>query len=216
MSTVSNERLVVAAALEEFAMIDEAEGGNPLVIATERRAAELLRAQGGVRVPAALSQLSAIEHAIATAQDGLHDSQHWGDLWTGEYANGHESYQAWIAAEFSDMRRILSSLEASPAPVSPEAMDRAMRDGEDCNYPDCGCCFDAKCSDAPEPEPAPVSDEMTLEQKLKAFISWTKKHPANWDVGAVRVNGVFQRFMDPETDTAWMGFEAALAAKGGQ
>jgi len=40
-----SERLTVAEALEEFAMIDEAEGGNPHVIATERRAAELLRHQ---------------------------------------------------------------------------------------------------------------------------------------------------------------------------
>lgn len=86
-----------------------------------------LRAQGGVRVKGALSQLSAIEHAIATAQDGLHDSQHWSDTWTAEYANGHESYQAWINAEFSELRRILSALEASPAPVSEEWLrDTAM------------------------------------------------------------------------------------------
>lgn len=39
----NDEMLAIAEALEEFAMIDEAEGGNPLVIATERRAAELLR-----------------------------------------------------------------------------------------------------------------------------------------------------------------------------
>jgi hypothetical protein len=39
---LSKERQV-ADALEAYALIDEAEGGNPLVIATERRAAELLR-----------------------------------------------------------------------------------------------------------------------------------------------------------------------------
>lgn len=51
MTNISDERLEVAAALEEFAMIDEAEGGNPLVIATERRAADLLRARSGVPAP---------------------------------------------------------------------------------------------------------------------------------------------------------------------
>lgn len=54
MTRIEEERIdemrKVADALDEFAMIDEAEGGNPLVIATERRAAELLRAQGGGRV----------------------------------------------------------------------------------------------------------------------------------------------------------------------
>lgn len=39
-----DEMRAVADALDEFAMIDEAEGGNPLVISTERRASDLLRA----------------------------------------------------------------------------------------------------------------------------------------------------------------------------
>lgn len=39
----NDEVVAVAAALDDFADIDEAEGGNPYVIATERRAAQILR-----------------------------------------------------------------------------------------------------------------------------------------------------------------------------
>lgn len=45
---VSGEATDVADALDEFADIDEAEGGNPHVIATERRAAQLLRGISGI------------------------------------------------------------------------------------------------------------------------------------------------------------------------
>lgn len=48
-----------------------------------------------------------------------------------------------------------------------------------------------------------------LKPCLSAFIKWTKQHHANWNLSPVHVNGQFSRFMDPDTDTAWMGFEAA-------
>lgn len=42
---MSARAIEVAAALEEFALIDECEGGNPVVIAHEREAATIIKAQ---------------------------------------------------------------------------------------------------------------------------------------------------------------------------
>jgi len=43
------------------------------------------------------------------------------------------------------------------------------------------------------------------------FEQWTKKHPAEWSLKSLHVNGVFHHYIDPETDSAWLGFQAALA-----
>src|SRR5690606_38122864 len=52
--------------------------------------------------------------------------------------------------------------------------DRDMRDGMDCNYPECGCCFDSKCSDAPYAAPSNpvISDEIVeaLYSSIEAHI----------------------------------------------
>ncbi|MEL4069569.1 hypothetical protein WKW50_05415 [Ochrobactrum sp. GPK 3] len=48
-----------------------------------------------------------------------------------------------------------------------------------------------------------------LKPCLSAFIKWTKQHHAHWNLSPVYINGQFSKFMDPDTDTAWMGFEAA-------
>jgi hypothetical protein len=58
------------------------------------------------------------------------------------------------------------------------------------------------------------SNGLTGEQyeALCAFELWTKSHKAAWRLGYVRENGKFARYMDPDTDTAWMGFEAAWKA----
>lgn len=42
-----------------------------------------------------------------------------------------------------------------------------------------------------------------------AFVEWTKEHPGDWKLGAMFSQGKFSHFVDPETDSAWMGFEAA-------
>lgn len=48
-----------------------------------------------------------------------------------------------------------------------------------------------------------------LKPCLSAFVKWTKQHRAHWNLSPVYINGQFSKFMDPDTDTAWMGFEAA-------
>lgn len=74
---MTSELVSVADALEEFAMIDEAEGGNPQVIATERRAAELLReADQSLRSAreaepvASGDQMERLLHLLVAALDG--------------------------------------------------------------------------------------------------------------------------------------------------
>ena len=42
----------------------------------------------------------------------------------------------------------------------------------------------------------------------RAFHEWLSKHPAKWKIGTMTVNGKFHHYMDPDTDNAWMGFEA--------
>jgi hypothetical protein len=49
--------------------------------------------------------------------------------------------------------------------------------------------------------------------RMKAFINWTKEHPATWPLGTVIFNGKFKKFFDPDTDTAWMGFQAGWNAR---
>lgn len=34
----------------------------------------------------------------------------------------------------------------------------------------------------------------------------TSKATTGWNLGIIRVNGKFDRYMDPETDCAWIGF----------
>lgn len=53
-----------------------------------------------------------------------------------------------------------------------------------------------------EPDPSPSL----------AFKKWTEAHPANWNLGAMWNDGKFVQFMDPDTDTAWLGFSAGWAA----
>ncbi|KAB2783719.1 hypothetical protein [Brucella anthropi] len=48
-----------------------------------------------------------------------------------------------------------------------------------------------------------------LKPCLSAFVKWTKQHHAHWNLSPIYINGQFSKFMDPDTDTAWMGFEAA-------
>ncbi|MCX2696669.1 hypothetical protein [Ochrobactrum chromiisoli] len=48
-----------------------------------------------------------------------------------------------------------------------------------------------------------------LKPCLASFIKWTRQHHANWNLSPVHINGQFSKFMDPDTDTAWLGFEAA-------
>lgn len=50
-----------------------------------------------------------------------------------------------------------STLRAANSAGGVAKTDREMRDGMDCNYPDCGCCHDSKCSDAPAVEAEPVA-----------------------------------------------------------
>lgn len=47
---------------------------------------------------------------------------------------------------------------------------------------------------------------------LSAFRDWANKHAAIWKMGAIKMNGKFSRFMDPDTDTAWIGFKAGFLA----
>lgn len=117
------ERQKVADALEEFAMIDEAEGGNPLVIATERHAAELLRSPqpAGVRVkrlewssPLHGSDLAGGCYSEAQSIFGTY--QAWGSgMWsspTGKYGRHDGNLASGQAAAEADYRqRILSAIE---------------------------------------------------------------------------------------------------------
>ncbi len=43
----------------------------------------------------------------------------------------------------------------------------------------------------------------------EAFEAWCRNHPAKWNMGKWVQNGVFKNYTDPETDTAWLGFQAA-------
>jgi hypothetical protein len=45
---------------------------------------------------------------------------------------------------------------------------------------------------------------------LSAFHDWSNNHAADWKMGALKMNGKFSRFMDPDTDTAWIGFKAGF------
>ncbi len=46
---------------------------------------------------------------------------------------------------------------------------------------------------------------------LNAFLNWAKANTkyVGWNLGPCVINGKFIHFMDPETDSAWIGFEAA-------
>lgn len=46
------------------------------------------------------------------------------------------------------------------------------------------------------------------KEALADFCKWTKHHQADWPLGPVHYNGEFHHFMDPDTDTAWIGFYA--------
>jgi len=52
----------------------------------------------------------------------------------------------------------------------------------------------------------------------EAFEEWTRMHRANWPLGIVTLGGKFLYYMDPDTDTAWIGFLAGwtLAKEGGR
>jgi len=54
--------------------------------------------------------------------------------------------------------------------------------------------------------PAPASVPMV--RAGDTFVQWARGH-GNFDLGIMRKNGRFSRFMDPDTDTAWLGFKAA-------
>lgn len=44
------------------------------------------------------------------------------------------------------------------------------------------------------------------------FVQWTKDHPASWDLSVMLMDGKITNFMDPDTDNAWMGFQAGWRA----
>lgn len=92
-----SERVSVAEALEEFAMIDEAEGGNPLVIATERRAAELLRDDDqSLRSPREAERVKAV--TLAECPIGLFRDARTGTLaLKTEYGSNEGRIDAYIA-----------------------------------------------------------------------------------------------------------------------
>jgi hypothetical protein len=48
-----------------------------------------------------------------------------------------------------------------------------------------------------------------MSEALVAFAEWAKSQGPQWKLGALREGGTFLHFCDPETDSAWMGFEAA-------
>jgi DnaJ-class molecular chaperone len=168
MTTISDERLAVAAALEEFAMIDEAEGGNPQVIATERRAAELLRAQGGVRV----KPLEWEQDKYGNTAESV-----FGTWWVrNPFSDGRVQLEspfgqsthpddatAKAAAQADYERRILSSLEASPAPVSElvEASCPGCRGtGDQGGNPSYGVCDDCNgTGKVGQPLPAALAEK---------------------------------------------------------
>ena len=52
----------------------------------------------------------------------------------------------------------------------------------------------------------------TTDKALDAFVVWTKQHPSKWPLGQIKAEGKFSHFADAETDSAWMGFEAAYMA----
>lgn len=45
------------------------------------------------------------------------------------------------------------------------------------------------------------------------FVQWTKDHPASWDLSVMLSDGKISHFMDPDTDNAWMGFQAGWRAQ---
>jgi hypothetical protein len=63
-----------------------------------------------------------------------------------------------------------------------------------------------------EQDTALRADRLTAEEQYEAqcaFEAWTKADKSTWRLGYVRENGKFARYMDADTDTAWLGFEAA-------
>ena len=77
----------------------------------------------------------------------------------------------YMAAGWTDLRRsnpFATEADAKVPAITPAstnggeavATDRAMRGCEPCGWSDCGCDFDAKCSDAPPAVPGEVTDEM--------------------------------------------------------
>ena len=54
-----------------------------------------------------------------------------------------------------------------------------------------------------------TNTETVSTERLERFMEWTRQHPAEWDLRTMKVNGRVSHFMDPDTDTAWLGFNAA-------
>jgi hypothetical protein len=65
---------------------------------------------------------------------------------------------------------------------------------------------------APQVSPIPASTHDTVRLFIKGLAYLRKNKIANFPEGAIEVNGVFKRFMDTDTDSAWLGFRIAMQA----
>lgn len=169
-NTVSDERLAeIVRGFDGLEVCAPADRLGPEETLSMARELQPLRASipGGVGVLSvadAITQLSAAVEAekrrntvrdqmLATVIVNLEKSE-----MTAEFALLLRDY---VRAE----RAKLSALDLSPAEGKP---DRDMRDGMDCNYPYCGCCFDSKCSDAPD---AALSNPVVSDEVLIAVAT---------------------------------------------
>ena len=120
--------------------------------------------------------------------------------------------EAKAAAQDDYEQRILSALEpASLHKGESVAADRAMRGGEPCGWPDCGCDFDAKCSDAPAPLPVTITPEQAVLDALQPF------HDAVFnDNGDITVNGPYDYEFAVAAYFAHRKLTAALGKPGEQ
>ena len=57
-----------------------------------------------------------------------------------------------------------------------------------------------------------IPPSIPRSERMKAFVAWTKAHPASWNLAGWWEDGKFQRFSDPDTDNAWLGFCAGWEA----
>lgn len=51
--------------------------------------------------------------------------------------------------------------------------------------------------------------EFVLLFSRENFVKWTKTQTPVFPLGAVTINGQFDRYFDPETQAAWEGFKKA-------